>query len=74
MYIQIGDRALGLENSSVIVNATEVEVTWAAGTSIDDDRPTAAVDASAGLAKYKTGPVGVWMELEPGAVLYAFHM
>ena len=56
-----------------VANATEAEVTWsAAGDSEkrDNSRPAAEVTGLSGLGKYKTGPVG----LEPGAVLYAFHM
>jgi hypothetical protein len=55
----IGDQTLSLEQSSVLANVTEAEVTWAGGGS---------------FAKYKTGAAGLWLELEPGAILYALHM
>ena len=55
----IGDQRLGLEQSSVIANATESEVRWRGGGS---------------FAKYRTGAAGLRLELEPGAILYAIHM
>jgi hypothetical protein len=55
----VGDQALGVANSSVAKGGAEVLVTWAGG---------------ADLMPYKFGAVGLLVELEPGAVLYAIHM
>ena len=43
---------------SSVAHGVEAEVTWAGAT----------------LGKYKTGVAGLWLELEPGAVLYALHL
>ena len=43
---------------SSVAHGVEAEVTWSGAT----------------LAKYKTGVAGLWLELEPGAVLYALHL
>jgi hypothetical protein len=56
----VGDRGLSTITSSLTAAGVEVEVTWGA--------------SHGGLGKYKTGAVGLLLELEPGAVVYAFSM
>ena len=61
----LGDKTKGFETSSVLVNATEAEVTWT-----DQGKST----AGGSLSAYVGGVVALAFELAPGAVLYAHHL
>ena len=61
----VGDSSMSFQRCTPIRNATEVEVVWASALGEVQD---------GGLHVYRGGAVGLVFLLDPGAVLWAFHV
>ena len=60
----VGDSSMSFHQCTPIRNATEVEVVWTTALEVQGD----------GLHAYRGGAVGLVFLLDPGAVLWAFHI